>query len=231
MLEVRGVNTYYGQSHVLQGVDMEVPPATITAVLGRNGAGKTTLIRSIMGLTPPRSGTIRYQGVDLHHLPPYEISRLGVGLVPQGRRIFPSLTVAENLTVAVQTGRGQWTPERVYELFPRLYERRNNRGTQLSGGEQQMLALGRALVGNPSLLLLDEPTEGLAPLIVQEVGNVLTKLKDSGLTLLLVEQNLALAMSIAQRVYLLDRGKIVYSGTPSDLAKRRDLTVRHLGLG
>ena len=228
-LEVEGVHTYYGESHVLQGVSLRVDPGEVLAILGRNGMGKTTLIRTIVGFTPPREGRVRYEGTEITRLPPFRMVALGMALVPQGRRVFPSLSVRENLDVA-RRGEGRWGLESVYALFPRLRERAGNRANKLSGGEQQMLAIGRALMSNPDLLLMDEPTEGLAPLLVREVGRVITELKRSGLSILLVEQNLALALSVADRVHVLSRGQIVHTGTPAELMSNDDVKTRYLGV-
>ena len=228
-LEVEGVHTYYGESHVLQGVSLRVDPGEVLAILGRNGMGKTTLIRTIIGFTPPREGRVLYEGTEITRLPPFRMVALGMALVPQGRRVFPSLSVRENLDVA-RRGEGRWTLEQVYALFPRLGERAGNRANKLSGGEQQMLAIGRALMSNPDLLLMDEPTEGLAPLLVREVGRVITELKRSGLSILLVEQNLALALSVADRVHVLSRGQIVHTGTPAELMGNDDVKTRYLGV-
>jgi branched-chain amino acid transport system ATP-binding protein len=191
--------------------------------------GKTTLIRSIVGFTPPREGRVRYKDTELTTLPPYRMVDLGMALVPQGRRVFPSLSVRENLDVA-RHGTGRWGLEPVYALFPRLRERAGNRANKLSGGEQQMLAIGRALMSNPDLLLLDEPTEGLAPLLVREVGRVLAELKRGGLSILLVEQNLGLALSVADRVHVLSRGQIVHTGTPGELMRNDEVKHRYLGV-
>jgi branched-chain amino acid transport system ATP-binding protein len=191
--------------------------------------GKTTLIRSIVGFTPPREGRVRYKDTELTTLPPYRMVDLGLALVPQGRRVFPSLSVRENLDVA-RHGTGRWGLEPVYALFPRLRERAGNRANKLSGGEQQMLAIGRALMSNPDLLLLDEPTEGLAPLLVREVGRVLAVLKRGGLSILLVEQNLGLALSVADRVHVLSRGQIVHTGTPGELMRNDEVKHRYLGV-
>ena len=229
MLEVAGVHTFYGDSHVLHDVSLTVADGEVLTILGRNGMGKTTLIRSIIGFTPPRAGAVRLKGENVAGLAPYRLVARGVALVPQGRRVFPSLTVRENLDVA-RRGTGRWSRERVYELFPRLRERAGNRANKLSGGEQQMLAIARALMCNPELLLLDEPTEGLAPLLVREVGRVIGELKREGLSILLVEQNLPLALGVADRVHILSRGQIVYSGTPSALAADEDVKSRHLGV-
>ena len=228
-LEVEGVHTYYGESHVLQGISLRVDPGEVLAILGRNGMGKTTLIRTIVGFTPPRAGRVLYEGTEITRLPPFRMVALGMALVPQGRRVFPSLSVRENLEVA-RRGEGRWNLEQVYALFPRLGERAGNRANKLSGGEQQMLAIGRALMSNPDLLLMDEPTEGLAPLLVREVGRVIGELKRSGLSILLVEQNLALALSVADRVHVLSRGQIVHSGTPAELMGNDDVKTRYLGV-
>ena len=229
MLDVADVHTYYGDSHVLHGVSLTVADGEVLTILGRNGMGKTTLIRSIIGFTPPRSGTVRLKGQDVAGFPPYRLVERGVALVPQGRRVFPSLSVRENLEVA-RRGDGRWSLERVYGLFPRLRERAGNRANKLSGGEQQMLAIGRALMSNPELLLMDEPTEGLAPLLVREVGRVIGELKREGLSILLVEQNLPLALGVADRVHILSRGQIVYSGAPAALAADEEVKSRYLGV-
>jgi branched-chain amino acid transport system ATP-binding protein len=228
-LEVEGVHTYYGESHVLQGVSLRVAPGEVLAILGRNGMGKTTLIRSIVGFTPPRRGHVRYKEIDITRWPPFRMVELGMGLVPQGRRVFPSLSVRENLDVA-RRGAGRWNLDQVYALFPRLRERAANRANKLSGGEQQMLAIGRALMSNPDLLLMDEPTEGLAPLLVREVGRVIAELKRGGLSILLVEQNLGLALSVADRVHVLSRGQIVHAGAPAELMQNDDVKTRYLGV-
>ena len=228
-LEVEGVHTYYGESHVLQGISLRVQPGEVLGILGRNGMGKTTLIRTIVGFTPPREGHVRYKDTEITRLPAFRMVELGMALVPQGRRVFPSLSVRENLEVA-RRGAGRWSLEQGYALFPRLRERAANRANKLSGGEQQMLAIGRALMSNPELLLMDEPTEGLAPLLVREVGRVIAELKRSGLSILLVEQNLALALSVADRVHVLSRGQIVHTGTPAELMGNDDVKTRYLGV-
>ena len=230
MLELADVHTYYGESHVLQGVSLGVPAGRVVAILGRNGAGKTTLVRTAIGFTPARRGAVRFKGDDITRWPPYRAVAHGMALVPQGRRVFPSLSVLENLDVARRAGGGRWTLDRVLELFPRLRERGPNRAGKLSGGEQQMLAIGRALMTNPDLLLMDEPTEGLAPLIVREVGRIIAELKREGLSILLVEQNLPLALSVADTVHVLSRGQIVHSGTPEALTANEDVKSRYLGV-
>ena len=229
VLDVADVHTYYGESHVLHGVSLTVADGEVLTILGRNGMGKTTLIRSIIGFTPPRAGTVRLKGEDVAGFAPYRLVERGVALVPQGRRVFPSLSVRENLDVA-RRGAGRWSLERVYELFPRLRERAGNRANKLSGGEQQMLAIARALMSNPELLLMDEPTEGLAPLLVREVGRVIGELKREGLSILLVEQNLPLALGVADRVHILSRGQIVYTGAPAALTADEEVKSRYLGV-
>jgi branched-chain amino acid transport system ATP-binding protein len=229
VLEVEDVHTYYGVSHVLQGISLRVGEGEALGILGRNGMGKTTLIRSIIGFTPPRRGAVRLRGDDITRWPPYRMVAAGLALVPQGRRVFHSLTVRENLDVARRVG-GRWTRERVEALFPRLAERARSRAGSLSGGEQQMLAIGRALMTDPRLLLLDEPTEGLAPLLVREVGRVLGELRRSGLSILLVEQNLPLALAVVDRVHILSRGQIVHSARPDELAADEAVKSRYLGV-
>jgi branched-chain amino acid transport system ATP-binding protein len=229
VLAVTDVHTYYGDSHVLHGVSLAVAPGEVVAMLGRNGMGKTTLIRSIVGFTPPRRGRVSFRGADITGWPPFRRVERGMALVPQGRRIFASLSVRENLDVA-RGGQGRWNREHVYELFPRLRERASNRANKLSGGEQQMLAIGRSLMSNPDLLLMDEPTEGLAPLLVAQVGQAIGELKRAGLSILLVEQNLPMAAAVADRVHVLNRGAIVYSGTPAELLADEDVKSRYLGV-
>ena len=216
-LTAEGLHTYYGKSHILHGVSLEVAEGKITALLGRNGAGKTTTLRSIMGLTPAREGRIAIFGRDTTRWPAFRIAALGVGYVPEGRRIFANLSVDENLQVPLERS-GPWTAERVYELFPRLAERRFNRGRQLSGGEQEMLSIGRTLLLNPKLLILDEPSQGLAPLIVREVFRIVSRMRQEGISVLLVEQNARMSLEIADHAYVLDDGSIVYSGPASELA-------------
>ena len=229
VLAVADVHTYYGDSHVLHGVSLGVAPGEVVALLGRNGMGKTTLIRSVVGFTLPRQGRVRFRGEDVTAWAPFRRIEHGMALVPQGRRVFVSLSVRENLQVA-RAGSGRWSLERVYGLFPRLRERAANRAGKLSGGEQQMLAIGRALMSNPTVLLMDEPTEGLAPLLVREVGRVIGDLKREGLSILLVEQNLPLAAAVADRVHVLNRGEIVYSSTPAALMTDEAVKSRFLGV-
>jgi branched-chain amino acid transport system ATP-binding protein len=229
VLAVADVHTYYGDSHVLHGVSLGVAAGEVVAILGRNGMGKTTLIRSIVGFTPPRRGRVRFAGEDVTAWAPFRRIERGMALVPQGRRVFASLSVRENLDVA-RAGAGRWDRERVYGLFPRLRERAPSRAGKLSGGEQQMLAIGRSLMSNPTLLLMDEPTEGLAPLLVREVGRVIGELKREGLSILLVEQNLPMAAAVADRVHVLSRGEIVYSGSPAALLADETVKSRYLGV-
>lgn len=229
MLRVSDVHVYYGDSHVVQGASLEVGERTCVAVVGRNGAGKTTLMRAIMGLTRARRGSIEHRGRPITHLPPEEVVRRGLALVPQGRRVFRSLTVEEHLRLAYLP-RGPWTVSRVYDLFPQLARRRRHRGGQLSGGEQQMLAIARALVTNPDTLLMDEPSEGLSPLLVREIGRIIRELKASGLSVLLVEQSLPLAFSVADRVYVMSTGAVVWEGTPQALDADDAVKSRFLGV-
>ena len=229
-LEVRGLHAYYGGSHVLQGVDLEVRAGEAVALVGRNGAGKTTTISAITGLLRPRAGSVKIAGTEVAGRPAHLVARAGVALVPQGRRIFSELSVRENLLLAARPIAGGWDERRVLELFPSLGRRLDNRGDELSGGEQQMLAIGRALMRNPGLLLLDEPSEGLAPKLVAEVGEVLRSLRATGLAILLVEQNLALATGVGERVYVMNKGTVVFEGTPAQLAARPDVETRFLGV-
>jgi branched-chain amino acid transport system ATP-binding protein len=217
-LTAENLHTFYGKSHILHGVSLEVKAGEIVALLGRNGAGKTTTMRSLVGLTHAREGKVTLFGKTTTDWPPYRIAMLGLGYVPEGRKIFPSLTVEENLKVPAERP-GPWNIPRIYELFPRLAERKGNKGRQLSGGEQEMLAIARALLLNPSLILLDEPSQGLAPLIVQEVFRIITSAREEGISVLLVEQNVRAAVAIADRAYVLDDGKIVYSGEAAEFAK------------
>jgi branched-chain amino acid transport system ATP-binding protein len=216
-LRAEALNTFYGKSHILHGVSLEVAEGKITALLGRNGAGKTTTLRSLIGLTPARQGRIEIFGTETTKWPPDRIAALGVGYVPEGRRIFPNLSVEENFMVPLER-EGPWTLERVYKLFPRLAERKQNRGRQLSGGEQEMLAIGRALLLNPKLLMLDEPSQGLAPLIVRDVFKIVSQMRSEGISVLLVEQNARMSLEIADYAYVLDHGVVVYSGPAKELA-------------
>ena len=259
MLNVVDVHTYYGDSHVLQGVTLAVGPGTVVAVLGRNGVGKTTLCRSIVGFTPARAGRITLNDVEITHLPAHRIFHLHLNLVPQGRRIFPSLTVEENLAIARQAAGGGlraagqvkefpppkaegeagarrptpgagWDLDKVFGVFPRLAERRAHRGNELSGGEQQMLAIARALVANPELLVMDEPTEGLAPALVADVGHLIRRVRDEGTAVLLVEQNAAFAVKLADYVHVMSQGRIVYGSEPAALWKNEDIKTQYLGV-
>jgi len=216
-LIAEGLHTYYGKSHILHGIGLQAAEGQVTALLGRNGAGKTTTLRSLMGLTPPREGEVTIFGTRTTGWPPFRVAALGVGYVPEGRKIFPNLTVDENLMVPLER-RGPWTPSAVYRLFPRLAERRASRGRQLSGGEQEMLSIARALLLNPKLLVLDEPSQGLAPLIVREVFRIVTQMRAEGITVLLVEQNVRMSLEIADHAYVLDDGHVVYSGAARELA-------------
>ncbi|HTX54550.1 MAG TPA: ABC transporter ATP-binding protein [Candidatus Baltobacteraceae bacterium] len=215
-LEAEGLHTFYGKSHILHGVSLQVSEGTITTLLGRNGAGKTTTLRSLMGLTPPREGRITTFGVETTRWPPFQIAALGVGYVPEGRRVFPNLTVEENLWVPLERG-GPWTIERIFQLFPGLAERRQSRGRQLSGGEQEMLAIARALLVNPKLLILDEPSQGLAPLVMREVFRIIVQMRQEGISVLLVEQNVRLSLDVADYAYVLDDGGVVFSGRAQEL--------------
>ena len=218
VLEASGLHTYYGKSHILHGVGLQVREGEIVTLLGRNGAGKTTTMRTLMGLTPAREGSIRMLGQDTSGWLPYRVAALGVGFVPEGRRVFAGLTVDENLRVPLERP-GPWTIQRVYELFPRLGERRASKGRQLSGGEQEMLSIARALLLNPRLLMLDEPSQGLAPLIVKQVFDVIAQMRQQGMSILLVEQNVRAAVEIADRAYVLDDGRVAYEGAAAEFAK------------
>jgi branched-chain amino acid transport system ATP-binding protein len=229
MLSIRDVHTYYGDSYVLQGVTLALKPGQIVALLGRNGVGKTTLVRSIMGLTPARRGTILFKNRDITHIPAHRIARMGIGLVPQGRRVFRSLSVKEHLQVTAR-GRGPWDFAGVVALFPNLAARLRNLAGKLSGGEQQMLAAARALIGNPELLLMDEPTEGLAPMMVRELGRTIASLKAAGTSILLVEQQLAFALRYADIVFIMSKGRIVHECSPAELAADAQIKTRYLGI-
>ena len=228
-LEARDIHTFYGKSHILHGVSIEVAEGKITTLLGRNGAGKTTTLRSLMGLTPAREGRIAIFGSDTTRLPPFRIAALGVGYVPEGRRVFANLTVEENLLVPIERGGGPWTIQRIYELFPRLGERKMNRGRQLSGGEQEMLAIARALLLNPKLLMLDEPSQGLAPLVVREVFRIVAEMRREGISVLLVEQNALMALDAAHRGYVLETGRIVLADEAEALKTNEQVRKTYLG--
>jgi branched-chain amino acid transport system ATP-binding protein len=230
ILRAQDLQTFYGKSHILHGVSLEVNEGEIVTVLGRNGAGKTTTVRSLMGLTPPRMGTVEIFGRNTTHWPAHRIAALGVGYVPEGRKIFGGLTVLENLKVP-HTRPGPWTLERVFELFPRLAERKTQLGRQLSGGEQEMLAIARPLLINPPLMLLDEPSQGLAPLMVREIMQVVRRMRGEGLSVLLIEQNARLSLKIADQAYVLEDGKVVYAGRAADLAKDSELVNKLAGAG
>jgi branched-chain amino acid transport system ATP-binding protein len=230
-LEINNIHTYYGESHVLQGVNLKVKKGQIVAILGRNGVGKTTLLRSIIGFNPPRYGNIIFKGQDITHLRPYRIARLGIGLVPQGRRIFSSLTVKEHLDIASRPGHiSHWSVKDVLSTFRPLKPRFRARARTLSGGEQQMLACGRALVGNPDLLVMDEPSEGLAPLLIRDLERVINEIKGQELSMLLVEQNTSFALRLADYVYIMSRGIIVYESEPEELKKNVEIKSRYIGI-
>ncbi|MCL5950614.1 MAG: ABC transporter ATP-binding protein [Chloroflexi bacterium] len=231
MLEVQGIHTFYGLSHILFGVSLQVNPGEVVCLLGRNGAGKTTTMRSIIGLTAPARGRILFRDEDVTGQPPYRLARRGIGYVPDDRRIFADLTVAENLEIAERSTNkesGRWDKERVSELFPVLGEKRSRKGGHLSGGEQKMLAIGRALMGNPDLILLDEPMEGLAPLMVRSLEEQILRLKATGLTVLLSEQNVVSAMRISDRSYIIDNGQICYHGTVKELQANEEVRKKYL---
>jgi len=230
MLRVDDIHTYYGRSHILHGLSLAVEAGEVVALLGRNGAGKTTTLRSIIGLNPPARGKISLNGEDITGERPFRLAKRGLSFMPETRGIFPSLSVEENLTLVAGRRAGPWSLERVYELFPRLRERRSNGGAQLSGGEQQMLAIARALLLNPELLLLDEPTEGLAPIIVREIRDRLRVVKEEGMTILLVEQNFHFATHLADRVFIVSKGQVAWSGSAQEIVADRDAQQRWLGV-
>jgi branched-chain amino acid transport system ATP-binding protein len=232
MLDLEGIHTFYGLSHVLFGVSLAVAPGEVVCLLGRNGAGKTTTLKSIMGLTPPKQGSIRFRGEEITGVEPYLLARKGIGYVPDDRRIFADLTVGENLEIAAKKATGGWDREwdqaRVYDLFPVLKEKESHRGGHLSGGEQKMLAIARALMGNPELLLLDEPTEGLAPLLIRDLEEQIRKLKQAGLTVLLAEQNVRSALRLSDRGYIIDNGQIRYEGSITELRENEEVRKKYL---
>jgi branched-chain amino acid transport system ATP-binding protein len=229
MLSVQDIHTYYRDSYVLQGVTLDLRAGEVVALLGRNGVGKTTLARSILGLTPAKRGTILFKDIDITHMPAHRIARMGIGIVPQGRHIFRSLSVREHLHVTAR-GQGRWNFDTVVELFPNLRARMRSLAGKLSGGEQQMLAAGRALVGNPSLLLMDEPTEGLAPMMVRELGRTIESLKRAGTSILLIEQKVTFALQYADVVFIMSKGRIVHRCSPAELATDAETKARYLGV-
>jgi branched-chain amino acid transport system ATP-binding protein len=230
ILEVKGIDTYYGLGHILHGLSIRVEEGEVVALLGRNGAGKTTTLRSVTGLTPPRRGEIRYKGRDIAGLDAYKISQMGIAMVPETRDIFSYLTVKENLSIAERRG-SRWQMDTVLERFPGLKERMNHKGRELSGGEQEMLAIARALMTGPELLLLDEPSQGLAPLVVNTVMDTIRELKKQHVSMLLVEQNAEMALQLAERVYVIDHGTVVFEGTPQKLRAETQVTATYLGVG
>lgn len=231
MLRLDEINTFYDESHILRGLSLHIEKGEVVTLLGRNGAGKTTTVKTIMGILSPQSGTIQLKGKSIVRLPPHKIARKGVGFVPEERRVFPSLTVLENIMFPVW-GRGEegWSLEKIFEFFPALKARSNNKGSQLSGGEQQMLAMARILRAKMELILLDEPTEGLAPILVRNIGVIIKEIKDSGLTILLIEQNTRFAIKVADRHHILYGGKIVYSGDNDKFQHDREVQKRYLGV-
>jgi branched-chain amino acid transport system ATP-binding protein len=235
LLEVKDLNTFYGASHVLQGLSINVDQGELVALLGRNGMGKSTTLKTIMGLVKPRSGSVSFDGKDITGFPPFKAAQAGLGYVPEERRIFPELTVHDNLLLGIKGGKiknpddpNVWTTDRIYSHFPKLAERCGSQGRFLSGGEQQMLSIGRSLMGNPKLLLVDEPTEGLAPIMVQEVRNVLEEINKAGISILLVEHNLKVALSLAHRVYLMGKAHVGYSGTVEELRSAPEVRSKYL---
>jgi len=232
LLRLSDVHAYYSECCVLRGISLEVKERSVVALLGRNGMGKTTTIRSILGLTPPRQGAVYFKGENITGLSSYKISRMGMGLVPQGRLIFPSLSVEENLAMAATTRRkaDAWTLDMAYSHFPILKERAKLSGSRLSGGEQQMLAIGRALMTNPDLLLMDEPSEGLAPIVLREITRIIKQLKESGLSILLVEQNFPMAMALADYIYVISKGEVVHESTPEQMADNEEIKSKYLGV-
>jgi branched-chain amino acid transport system ATP-binding protein len=231
ILELQEIDTYYGQSHVLQGISLNIDEGEVVSLLGRNGVGKTTTLRSIMGLTPPRRGSIRFQGQEIAGKTPFEIARLGIGYVPDDRRIFPDLTTFENLEISRRMSRrkqGYWTMDTVCDLFPVLRDLRSSKGTHLSGGEQKMLAIGRALMKNPGIILLDEPAEGLAPLVVRDLMDVIKRIRDEEVTILLADQNLKFCRAVADRGYILEKGVMQYEGTMKEIWENEEVVSKYL---
>lgn len=231
-MQLIDVHTYYGDSYILQGVSLEVKEGQVAVLLGRNGVGKTTTIKSVIGFVTPRRGTVVFKDINITAMPAYKIARLGMCIVPQGRRIFPSLSVEENLLIAYRHTRDykRWNLATIYKLFPILRERAKVKGTKLSGGEQQMLAIGRALMSNTELVVMDEPSEGLAPKIVEDIGSVIQQIKEAGLSIFLVEQNLSLAVKVADYIYIMSKGKIVHECLPGELSKDQEVQKRYLGV-
>jgi branched-chain amino acid transport system ATP-binding protein len=230
MLEVNDIHTYYGRSHILQGISMDLQKGEVICLLGRNGAGKSTTLRSIMGFTPPRRGSIKFEGLELTKKLPYEICRLGIGYVPQDRRIFPTLSVQDNLEVIERKVEGGWTVEKIFSTFPILENLRTRKGRHLSGGEQQILAVARPLMTNPKLLLLDEPSEGLAPLIVKLIEELVKRIITTGISVVLAEQNMRFAMNLAQRGYIIDKGRIHHQGTIEELKEDKEIIGKYLAV-
>jgi branched-chain amino acid transport system ATP-binding protein len=230
MLEVTDIHTYYGRSHILQGVSINLQKGEVICLLGRNGAGKTTTLRSIMGFTPPRKGSVKFEGADLAKMPPYEICRLGIGYVPQDRRIFPTLSVEDNLEVVERKVEGGWTVEKIFCTFPILEPLKSRKGRHLSGGEQQILAVARPLMTNPKLLLLDEPSEGLAPLVVRAIEELVKSIITTGISVILAEQNMRFAMNIAQRGYIIDKGRIHHQGNIEELKEDKEIIGKYLAV-
>ncbi len=232
LLEIREINTFYGESHILQGISLNVDSGETVSILGRNGVGKTTTLKSIIGLLIPRSGSILFDGKEISGLPPYEIANIGIGYVPEDRRIFPKLTVRENLLIGIKPGQKRekegWTVEKFYDYFPNLKDRDKQKGAYLSGGEQQMLTIARSLMGNPGILLLDEPTEGLAPKIVARLEEVIQDIHQHGVAILLVEQNMQVVLRLATRLYVMSKGTIVFDGTAQELEKGHDIRQKYL---
>ena len=234
ILQIEEIDTYYGQSHVLQGISLGIDEGEVVSLLGRNGVGKTTTLRSIMGLSPPKRGSIRFQGGEIAGKNPFEIARLGIGYVPDDRRIFPDLTTFENLEIARRMSRkkqGYWSIDTVCDLFPILRDLRSSKGTHLSGGEQKMLAIGRALMKNPAIILLDEPAEGLAPLVVRNLMDVIRRIRDEGVTILLADQNLKFCRAVADRGYILEKGVMQYEGTMKEIWENEEVVSKYLVVG
>lgn len=231
VLQVTGINSFYGRAHILHDVSLEAAEGEVVVLLGRNGAGKSTTLKSIMGLVRPASGRVDYKSIPIHRCPPYKIARMGLGYVPEDRRIFPDLTVRENLAVGRRPGRkGGWTDGRVFELFPKLAEMQGRPAGMMSGGEQQMLTIARTLMGNPETLLMDEPSEGLAPIVVEQMAAAIRELKSQGLTILLSEQNVAFALSVSDRAYVLERGHVRHSATVAEIAGSEEIRAAYLGV-